>query len=234
MPDITLLALAISLLPIALIIWIGQRWSKSGKETAYATTRMLLQLLAVGYVLVFLFNSPNPFWGLLVIAIMIVVSTWIGIRKVTKNRRRALLYAGFGIGLAGSGVLAFIIMAVLGLRDPLYQPRLIIPLAGMIYSNAMTAITLAAERLEREERDELPYIEARGAAWDAALIPQINALLAVGLVSLPGMMTGQILSGVDPLIAVRYQIVVMAMILQSAAFSVAIFLWLSRPKVNAK
>jgi len=234
MPTITLLALAISLLPILGVIWIGQRWSGSGRETAYATTRMLLQLLAVGYVLVFLFNSANPLWGLLVIAVMIVVSTGIGIRKVTKDRRRAFLYAGFGIGFGGSVVLLFTIIAVLGLRDPLYQPRLIIPLAGMIYSNSMTAITLAAERLEREERGGVSYIAARGAAWDAALIPQINSLLAVGLVSLPGMMTGQILSGVDPLIAVRYQIVVMAMILQSAAFAVALFLWLSKPKVNPR
>ena len=102
-----------------------------------------------------------------------------------------------------------------------------IPFAGMIFSNAMTAITLAAERLQRELETGTPYKDARTAAWTAALIPQINALLAVGLVSLPGMMTGQVLTGVDPLIAVRYQIVVMAMIFQSAGFSVAMFLLLS-------
>lgn len=102
-------------------------------------------------------------------------------------------------------------------------------MAGMIFSNSMTAVTLAADRFERERSSGMEYAEARSNAWNTALIPQINALLAVGLVALPGMMTGQILSGVDPLLAVRYQIVVMAMVLQSAGFSVALFLHLSRP-----
>ena len=75
---------------------------------------------------------------------------------------------------------------------------------------------------------------ARSSAWTAALIPQINALLAVGLVSLPGMMTGQILSGVDPLIAVRYQIVIMAMILQASGFAVAIYLALAGRRHRAR
>ena len=88
---------------------------------------------------------------------------------------------------------------------------IVIPLAGMIYANAMNAVSLGAERYESElEHGE---VTARSRAFRSALIPQVNAFLAVGLVSLPGMMTGQILSGVDPLIAVRYQMMVMAMVL---------------------
>lgn len=230
MTDISLLALVISLVPTLGVIWIDQKWSGNGRETIFATLRMLVQLLAVGFVLTFIFESPNPLIGAVVVLVMILVSGAIGIRRIESGRGAAFLKASAAIGLAGVAVLFFILFAVLKLHDPWYQARVIIPLAGMIFSNAMTAITLAAERLERELVDKVSYEDARSAAWTAALIPQINALLAVGIVSLPGMMTGQILSGVDPLVAVRYQIVVMAMILQSAGFAVALFLTLSAPK----
>jgi len=117
-------------------------------------------------------------------------------------------------------------MVVFGVLDlePWYEPRYLIPLAGMIFANAMNAVSIAAERLESEIDRGNVYIEARVISYKAALIPRINILFAVGLVSLPGMMTGQILSGVDPLIAVRYQIMVMLMILGSAGISVAIYL----------
>ena len=84
----------------------------------------------------------------------------------------------------------------------------------------MTAITLAAERLQREEDAGLSYPEARSAAWTAALIPQINALFAVGIVSLPGMMTGQILGGTPPDLAARYQILIMFVIASATAIGV--------------
>lgn len=229
MPDISLFALALCLFPVLGVIWIAHKWAGSGGETAYATMRMLVQLLAVGFVLVFLFAVPNLLIGLGVVVVMVLASAAIGIRTVSNNRRSAFWKASLAIGIAGVLVLAFIILFVLKLDDPIYQPRLIIPLAGMIFSNAMTAITLAAERLERELVADMSFEQARSAAWTAALIPQINALFAVGIVSLPGMMTGQILSGVDPLIAVRYQIVVMVMILQSAGYAVALFLVLSKP-----
>ena len=90
----------------------------------------------------------------------------------------------------------------------------------------MNSISLAGERLEAELVRGVPYEKGRTIALQAALIPITNSLLAVGLVSLPGMMTGQILSGVSPLIAARYQIMVMCMIFGSAGISAAIFLTL--------
>ncbi len=87
----------------------------------------------------------------------------------------------------------------------------------------MNAVSLVAERFERE-RQINSYEEARATSFRASLIPQINSFLAVGLVSLPGMMTGQILAGVDPIIAVRYQIMVMVMILGSSGISSVIYL----------
>jgi putative ABC transport system permease protein len=104
----------------------------------------------------------------------------------------------------------------------------------MIFANAMNAVSIAAERLESELAKDIPFTEARAQTYKAALIPIINSLFAVGLVSLPGMMTGQILSGVDPLIAVRYQMMVMLMILGSAGISVALFLILSEKEKYEK
>ena len=94
----------------------------------------------------------------------------------------------------------------------------------MVFANAMTAVTLSAERFDSELRSGKSVVHARNTSWNAALIPQINSFLAVGLVSLPGIMTGQVIAGADPMEAVRYQIMVMSMVMGSAGFAVAIFL----------
>lgn len=107
-----------------------------------------------------------------------------------------------------------------------------IPLAGMIFANAMNSISLAADRIEAETVRGVHYEQARAIAFRASLIPITNSLFAVGLVSLPGMMTGKILSGISPLIAARYQIMVMCMIYGSAGISSAIFLMLSKPQIH--
>jgi putative ABC transport system permease protein len=99
----------------------------------------------------------------------------------------------------------------------------------MIFAQSMTAISLAGERYFSELDRDQPYTTARGIALKAALIPITNSLFAVGLVSLPGMMTGQILAGVDPLIAARYQIMVMAMLFGSAGISAACYLTWVKP-----
>lgn len=111
-----------------------------------------------------------------------------------------------------------------------YEPRYIIPLAGMIFSSSMNALSLAGERFSSEFNKSSEYITSRNIAYGASLIPNLNAFFAVGLVSIPGMMTGQILSGVDPIIAVKYQIMVMFMVLSSSGLSSAIYLNFMRPK----
>lgn len=115
--------------------------------------------------------------------------------------------------------------------DPWYQPRVMIPIAGMIFSNSMNAVSLAGERFYSELKHDNDFTRARNAAFQASMIPLINSLLAVGLVSLPGMMTGQILAGTSPMIAARYQIIVMCMIFSSAGISAALFLTLLKHRV---
>jgi putative ABC transport system permease protein len=135
------------------------------------------------------------------------------------------------ITLGGGLTLALVTQLVLRL-EPWYLPRYTIPLAGMVFANAMTAVSLAAERLYAELQHGIQWEEARMTAYQTAMIPVINSLFAVGLVSLPGMMTGQILSGVSPLVAARYQIMVMCMIFAASGISTAIFLALIRGRVN--
>lgn len=96
----------------------------------------------------------------------------------------------------------------------------------MIFSASMTNISLALERLSAELKHDKSFVTARDIAFRTSMIPIINSFLAVGLISLPGMMTGQILSGVSPLIAVRYQIMVMCMIFGAAGLSTVCFLTL--------
>lgn len=92
----------------------------------------------------------------------------------------------------------------------------------------MNVLSIGIERFEKEFAREGEFESARSIAFKAALIPQINSFLAVGLVSLPGMMTGQILSGIDPLIAVRYQIMIMAIILSTAGITNIIYFTLKQ------
>ena len=101
----------------------------------------------------------------------------------------------------------------------------------MIFAAGMNAISLFAERYFAELNKNLDNSIARNTAYQATLIPTINSLFAVGLVSLPGMMTGQILSGVSPLIAVRYQIMVMLMLFASSGLTAALFYKLLPKKV---
>ncbi|NIP98111.1 MAG: ABC transporter permease, partial [Akkermansiaceae bacterium] len=185
MIEISLGRLGLSLLPVILVGWISWSWSRGTGELAVATGRMLVQLLVVGYVLVLLFEVGNPWAGLGVVSFMIAVSSWIAIRTVKKLRWRAYGDALLAIGLGGGAVLALVVIGVLGL-DPWYQPRYVIPIAGMIFSNAMTAVTLSAERFESERVGGREAAEARRIAWNAALIPQVNSFLSVGLVALPG------------------------------------------------
>jgi len=114
--------------------------------------------------------------------------------------------------------------------DPWYQLRAMIPIAGMIFSTGMNVVSLCAERFEKEMELTGDYALSRRDSFRACLIPQVNSFLAVGLVALPGMMTGQILAGVSPLDAVRYQIMVMCMIMGTAGLASAIYLTLVRPR----
>ena len=224
---LTLAELAIAIIPVVVVVALLLRWSLDYGHALYAIGRMLLQLLLVGYFLGYLFGVASGWPILAVLIIMVSASGWISLAMVSDRRRKLFTLALSAIALGGGATLLIITQGVLQL-DPWYAPRYIVPLAGMIFASAMNSVSLAAERFFAERERGVDYPTARNIAFRAALIPITNSLLAVGLVSLPGMMTGQILAGTSPAIAARYQIMVMCMIYGSTGISAGLFLALIR------
>ena len=216
--------LLLVLLPLILVGYFYYIWVDDGKEIIYPTVRMLVQLILVGYILTYIFQTDSWLLGVAIILFMVIVSSFIVLRNVAKKTIFSYSKIFLAIIIGGSVNLYLVIEFILDIT-PFYDPKFVIPIAGMLYANSMDGISLAAERFEKEIKQK-SYDIARKIAFKTAMIPRINAFLAVGLVALPGMMTGQILSGIDPLIAVRYQIVVMAMIFSSAGIGVILYLQL--------
>ena len=230
---IPLTNLALAFIPVFIVVGILYRWSMGYGNAMYAASRMLAQLLLIGYFLAYIFESESSWLVLAVLAVMVFAASWIALGTVKDKQRPLYSKALCAIAFSGGLTLLLVTQGVLGLQ-PWYRPSYFIPLAGMIFANSMNSVSLAAERLEAERDRGMNYSEARNVAFRASLIPITNSLFAVGLVALPGMMTGQILSGVSPLIAARYQIMVMCMIFGSAGISSALFLMLVRPGFVAK
>ncbi|APZ92108.1 ABC transporter permease [Fuerstiella marisgermanici] len=219
--------LALALIPVVVVLLILNHWAVGTKTSLMAIARMLLQLLLLGFVLESIFEADSSLIVIAVLAVMLTAASWISLRVVVKQRTELLGKAMLAI-LVGGGVTLVVITQGVLQPTPWYEPNLVIPLAGMIFSNCMNAVSLAVERFQSEIGRGTDRIVSRQTALEAALIPITNSLFAVGLVSIPGMMTGQVLAGVSPVIAARYQIMVMCMMFGSTGMSVAIFLHLIR------
>ena len=230
--NIPLERLAIALIPVGVVLLILNAWSLGVRTSLTAIGRMLLQLLILGYLLGYIFQTDTSWVVIAVLTVMLVGASWISLRVSTRGRRELLPTVLLSILLGGGSTLLIITQVVLGL-DPWYAPRMMIPLAGMIFSNCMNTISLATERFESEISRGEPGNVARRTALEAALIPITNSLLAVGLVSIPGMMTGQVLAQEDPLTAARYQIMVMCMMFGSSGLSASICLTLIARRIPA-
>ena len=229
---ITWQGLALASLPTILVIGILWRWTAGSGTAIYANLRMLAQLLLIGYVLVYIFEAGEPTIILGVLAVMLLAASWISIRPLAVRSGRVWRHALIAIAVSSVAVLALVSQVVIGI-EPWFNPRYLVPLAGMIFSSAMNTISLAGERAYAESVRGVSFAETRRIAMQAALIPMTNSLFAVGLVALPGMMTGQILSGVSPVVAAKYQIVVMLMLFGVTGLSAAIFITLERKALEA-
>lgn len=202
-------------------------------EFLVSALRMVVQLLVVGYVLVFLFEQESAALVMVVLVIMggFAVQTVLG--RVQHTFPGLWKIVSISIFL-GCGVITFIFCNLIIRVDPWYDPRYLIPLTGMIIGNSMNGLALGAERLSAEFRQRIDEIEtalslgasrslaarpAVASAYRASIIPTISSMSAIGLVFLPGMMTGQILSGTSPLLAVRYQVAIMFAISGSVALA---------------
>src|SRR5213594_4295117 len=219
-----------------MLIAVGiSHWQKLGlaQRLVIGALRTVVQLMLVGYVLVSLFALDR--WYLVGVALlgMLLVATKAAVNRQFRVSRTLLMITGVAMLLASGFTLLYISTLVVRVT-PWYNPQYLIPLFGMIVGSAMNAAAIAAERLASEivaRKAEIEAYLALGATYQqasqdpvrhalrAALIPTVNGLMVLGIVTLPGMMTGQILAGSSPLIAIRYQIVVVFM--QAAATALA-------------
>ncbi len=220
--------LILAFIPVVAVILIIWKWGLDYKNSLYAIARMLIQLFLIGYFLVFIFEYDSVLIVVTVLSIMLFASSWIALRTMEIPLRVVYLKSFLAISIGSTSILILVTQGVLNL-EPWYLANKMIPLAGMVFASAMNSVSLAGERLEAEIGRHIGYEKARIIALRASLIPITNSLFAVGLVSLPGMMTGQILSGVSPFIAARYQIMVMCMLFGAAGISSALFLVLIKP-----
>jgi putative ABC transport system permease protein len=199
-----------------------------GRQLVFAATRTAIQLSLIGLVLKVLFENASLLWVTLMASLMLLIA---GREVMVRQERRFRGWWGYAVGTFSMFVSSFVVTifaltVILG-DDPWYTPQYAIPLLGMLLGNTMNGISISMDRLTQTAWEQAKIIEARlmlGERADEAIadirrqairsgmIPIINAMAAAGVISLPGMMTGQILAGAQPLDAVKYQILIMFLI----------------------
>ena len=228
LPWLTRILGALVLVGIAALISYRQQVSLE-KDMLTAVIRAFVQLIAIGYILEFIFAAEGPLWILLVVAVM------VGIAGYTAGQRGRGVPRSMAIATAAVGCGAFCTVGVLLILQVFpYQPRYIIPIAGMIVGNSMVVCGLVMARLRDDIRQQKAQVEAALAlgatqrqamsgqlkrAMAAAMTPIVDSTKTVGLISLPGAMTGMILAGAPVLEAVQVQIIVMYMLIGAASIS---------------
>lgn len=243
---IHLSALDLALTAILILLLAGLSWLLRlgiGRSTLVAAVRTTVQLLLIGFVLKAIFASQAVVWVVLMAVVMLLAA---GREVMARQKRRLSGVWGFAVGTGSMFVSTFaitivILITVIG-TQPWYTPQYAIPLLGMMLGNTMTGIALGMDYLSNSAWQHKGIIEGRlalGQDWQQAIadirrdsmrtgmMPMINAMAAAGLVSLPGMMTGQILAGSPPLEAVKYQILIMFMISAGTGFGTMAAVWVT-------
>jgi putative ABC transport system permease protein len=197
--------------------------------------------MITGYVLVYVFKTSSPYLTVFILFIMEAFSIMNIIKRSKQKLSKSLKkIVALSIILGNTLCLLYFLFVVIRI-SPWYNPQYFISIAGMLIGNSMTGVSLGLNTMNNSFSKEKSTIDAYlmlGAskkeatkhiinnAFDSAILPTINSMLGIGIVSLPGMMTGQILAGTSPLIAIEYQIAIMLGILGSVSLSVILFLQL--------
>lgn len=219
------LGLALALMPVAIAL---SAWQKLGLEwnLAIATVRTVVQLLVVGYLLAIVFSLQNPWVVLAVLAVMLTIATVVARNRISKKIPYLVPVIAGCLFVSTAATLVYVNFVVIQ-PEVWYEPQYMIPLAGILLGNAMNAAAIAGERLVSTLNTNRLEIEThlclgatprqaiatyRRDAIKASLIPTLNAMMVVGVVTLPGIITGQLLSGVSPLNASLYQMLIMFML----------------------
>lgn len=192
------------------------------KLLVIASFRMTLQLILAGLVLTYIFKNPQPIFVLLYLAAMMTMSVHTVLSRNKGINKRFKIIVTFSLVLTGLFVILFFILGVVGVS--FFNPQYTIPISGMIMGNAMTGVSLGLKtfndsiKTQKLKIDTLINIGATpksilipfvNKSLETALLPTLNSMLGMGIISLPGMMTGQILSGTLPTTAILYQIAIM-------------------------
>ncbi|WFR60050.1 iron export ABC transporter permease subunit FetB [Anaerocolumna sp. AGMB13025] len=198
-----------------------------------ASLRMTVQLVLAGLILTYIFGNPHPAFVVLYIVIMVGYSIRRVLSKSKDINKTFKIAVAVSMTLSGVSVLCFFVIAVVG--ENIFNPQYTIPLAGMIIGNSMTGITLGLKTFTeniKKERNRIDALLNLGVtpkkvllpfvnnSLETALLPTLNNMLGMGIVSLPGMMTGQILSGTVPTTAIMYQIAIMIAICTAVCLTV--------------
>ena len=215
------------------------------KDILVGTIRTFIQLFLLGYILKYVFALNSPFFILILFLFMIYNGATIISGRVKEKRIPYFIPVLITMVLSYMIINIFVMSIIIQVK-PWYNPVYFIPIGGMIIGNSMNALAISISiwfESVKKERDRIELYLSLGATHvestsenfkysiKAGMIPSINALMSVGIVSIPGMMTGQILAGTDPLIAIKYQIVIMLLFVGSTTlttvFSLQIVRWLS-------
>ena len=225
-------ALVYLLLIIVLIIMKKAHVNKS-KELLLASLRMTVQLILAGFILTLIFAHPNPVFTMLYLTAMIAFASHRSISRNKELNTKFKVIIVCSLVFTGVAIMVFFIIVVVG--ESMFDPRYAIPLGGMIFGNTMTGLNLGlqsftdsvnTQRVKSEtllslgvtpKRILLPYVNH---ALETALLPTINSMIGMGIIFLPGMMTGQILAGAPPMSAILYQISIMIAICTVVCISV--------------
>ena len=240
--DLSLWQLGLAILLVGVVIVVSARQALGlERDLVVGSLRSIVQLYAVGLILAAVFTAARWYWVLLILAVMTAVATQAAVSRLRKPIPGGHQIAATALTLSTALTLTYVISVVVRVR-PWYEPQYIIPIAGMILGNSMTSAALAGDRLQGDLRARGDEVEARlalgfsgreamqplvRASLRAAMIPTVNGMMTVGLVQLPGMMTGQILAGSSPLTAIRYQIVVVFMLAAATALGSLLFVRLA-------
>lgn len=220
------------LLLVVLAIMKQARISQS-KLLIIGTVRMTVQLVLAGFILTYIFENPHPMFTVAYIVAMVLFAINRILGKNPWLNRSFKIAVSLSLAFSGIFILAYFTLVVIGVS--IFNPQYTIPIGGMIIGNAMTGITLALKSFQENlysnkarldtllnlgstpKRILLPYVNS---ALETALLPTLNSMLGMGIIALPGMMTGQILSGTSPSTAILYQISIMVAITTAVCLSV--------------
>ncbi len=212
------------------------------RKLLIGTVRTFAQLFLMGYILKFIFAINNAWLVILIFVFMIFFASRT-IYKSVDEKQVSFFFPTFLSMLISFFFVAILVTSVIVDVAPWWKPQYFIPLGGMVIGNSMNAIALALERLLsglRARRQEVEMMLCHGAdykeasreilreAMKAGMIPSINSMMAVGIVFIPGMMTGQIIAGADPITAIKYQIVVMIMLVGSTTIATLLIVLIVR------